>query len=118
MCVPDRPVPLLTYPRRPGLWSAEEEGMRIVRCLGAVLTLGFVACSTLELHTDHDPGADFSKYHTFTFKPGTPPRNAVAARSIEYAITQALEGKGLKHLESGGDLLIYTHFVLSETVRV
>lgn len=92
--------------------------MRMVRALAAALALGMAACSTLELNTDYNPGADFSGYKTFSFKEGAKPANPVAARSVEYAVTIALEEKGLKSAESGGDLLIFGHFVRNEELRV
>lgn len=92
--------------------------MRTLGALLAALALGAVACSTLELNTDYSPGTDFSKYRTFTYKGGTTPANPVAARSAEYAITLALEGRGLKAAEAGGDLHVYAHFVLEKKLEV
>ena len=92
--------------------------MRIVGALVAALALGITACSTLELNTDYNPGTDFAKYRTFSFMEGEKPANPVARRSVEYAITTALEGRGLKNVETGGDLLIYGHFVRDEKIQV
>ncbi len=92
--------------------------MRDVRALIAGLALGMAACSTLELNTDYNPGTDFSKFRTFSFMEGEKPKNPVARRSVEYAVTLALEGKGLKNVETGGDLLIYGHFVKDEKIQV
>jgi hypothetical protein len=91
--------------------------MKIVRALAATLALGLAACSTLELNTDYTPGTDFSKYKTFEFRPAAEPKNKVAARSVTYAVGMALEAKGLKEVEKGGDLLIYGHFVLDEKMQ-
>ena len=92
--------------------------MRIVGALVAALALGITACSTLELNTDYNPGTDFSGYRTFSFREGAKPANPVAARSVEYAVTLALEGRGLKNVETGGDLLIWGHFVRDEKIQV
>jgi len=92
--------------------------MRFLRALTAALALGVAACSTLELNTDYNPGTDFSGYRTFSFKEGAKPANPVGARSVEYAVTLALEGKGLKNVETDGDLLIYGHFVRDEKIQV
>ncbi len=92
--------------------------MRIVRALTAVVALGLAACSTLELNTDYNPGTDFTAYRTFSFREGEKPRNPVARRSVEYAVTLALEGRGLQNVETGGDLLIYGHFVADEKIRI
>ena len=92
--------------------------MRIARVMTTVLALGMAACPTLELNTDYNPGTDFAKYRTFSFEEGEKPANPVARRSVEYAITTALEGRGLKNVETGGDLLIYGHFVRDEKIQV
>ena len=91
--------------------------MKIVRALAAALALGLAACSTLELNTDYTPGTDFSKYRTFEFRPAAQPKNPVAARSVSYAVGQALEAKGMKEVEKDGDLLIYGHFVRDEKMQ-
>lgn len=92
--------------------------MKALLALAGALALGTTACSTLELNTDYSPGTDFSRYRTFTFKGGAMPRNPVAARSAEYAIGLALEGRGLKLAEAGGDLHVFMHFVLDEKLEV
>ncbi len=92
--------------------------MRTARVMTAVLALGMAACSTLELNTDYNPGTDFSGFRTFSFMEGSKPRDPVARRSVEYAIGMALEGKGLKNVDTGGDLLIYGHFVADEKLQV
>ncbi|KAA0254489.1 DUF4136 domain-containing protein [Acidobacteria bacterium ACD] len=92
--------------------------MRIPGVLAAALLVGAAACSTLELSTDYSPGTDFTRYRTFSFKGGATPRNPVAARSAEYAIGLALEGRGLTPAEAGGDLHVYMHFVLDRKLEV
>jgi hypothetical protein len=92
--------------------------MRIALALAAALALGTAGCSTLELSSDYNPGTDFAKYRTFSFREGQTPRNPQAARSVKYAVELALEGKGLKAVEGGGDLLIYGHFVRDEKWEV
>lgn len=92
--------------------------MRIAPALVAALALGMAACSTLELNTDYDPATDFGRYRTFRYGEGAKPRNPQAARSVRYAVSQALEAKGMKEVETGGDLLIYGHFVQDEKFQV
>lgn len=91
--------------------------MKIVRALVAALALGLAACSTLELNTDYTPGTDFGKYRTFEFRKAAEPKNPVAARSVTYAVGQALEAKGMREVEQGGDVLIYGHFVRDEKMQ-
>ena len=91
--------------------------MKISRALARARALGTAACSTLELNTDYTPGTDFGKYRTFEFRPAAQPKNPVAARSVSYAVGQALEAKGMKEVEKDGDLQIYGHFVRDEKLQ-
>ncbi len=91
--------------------------MKLSRTLLLVAAVAALGCSTLEMSTDFNPGTDFSGYRTFDFKEGSKPRDPVARRSVEYAIQTALEGRGLRYAESGGDLDIFVHFVLDTELR-
>jgi len=66
---------------------------------------GLVACSTVQVSTDHDPTANFSQYKTFSFMPMTE-FNSITAGRIQVAITQALQGRGLQPATGTGDLQI------------
>jgi hypothetical protein len=91
--------------------------MKLSRWLLLAAAVSALGCSTLELGSDFDPRTDFSIYKTFDFKEGSKPRNAVARRSVEYAIQTALEGRGLEYVENGASLDIFIHFVLDTEIR-
>ena len=89
--------------------------MKRLSVLLAVAAL--LGCSSLELGSDYDPATDFSRYRTFDFKEGSKARNPVARRSVEYAIQTALEGRGMKGVDAGGDLDVFVHFVLDARIE-
>ena len=91
--------------------------MRAAAPLLLVAALAVAGCSTMTMNTDWDRGADFSAYKTFSTKEASKPRNPVARRSAEYAIGMALEGRGLKQVDDGGDLSVFGHFVVDQQVR-
>jgi len=91
--------------------------MKLSRLLLLAAAVSSLGCSTLQVGSDYDRGTDFSIYKTFDFKEGSKPRDPVARRSVEYAIQTALEGRGLKGVDSGGSLDIFVHFVLDTEIR-
>jgi hypothetical protein len=91
--------------------------MNLARAFVLVAAVSSLGCSTLQVGSDFDPRTDFSSYKTFDFKEGSKPKNAQARRSVEYAIQTALEGRGLKGVDSGGSLDIFVHFVLDTEIR-
>jgi hypothetical protein len=84
--------------------------MKLTRLATLTLVVAALGCSTLKISTDYAPGTDFSKYKTFTLKQGNPPKNQIAADRVAAAMTSALEAKGFKRVEEGGDLNVFTHF--------
>ncbi len=73
----------------------------ITATLGAAACL--VACSTVQVGTDHDPTANFAQYKTFSFMPMTE-FNSITAGRLQTAITKALQGRGLQPAAGTGDL--------------
>ena len=84
--------------------------MRPIRLATLALVVAAFGCSTLEISTDYAPGTDFSKYKTFTLKPGAPAANQIAAERSANALSGVLETKGFKRVPEGGDLTVFTHF--------
>lgn len=84
--------------------------MKPIRLATLVLAVAAFGCSTLEISTDYAPGTDFSKYKTFSFKQGAPPKNQIAAERVANALTTTLEAKGFKRVPEGGDLSVFVHF--------
>lgn len=94
--------------------------MRLTRIgfTGLLLLALTAGCSSLKTSTDYVPGTDFGGFKTFSFAEGAKPRNPVARRSIEYAVALALEGRGFKQMEKGGDLTVFGHFVADTRTQI
>ncbi len=81
------------------------------------LAAGIVACSTVTVSTDFDPAAAFGQYKTFGFAPMKEFNDIVAGR-VETAITQALEGRGLKKAAEKPDLVVEVAAKISNQKQV
>ncbi len=77
--------------------------LAIAAALGAAACV--VACSTVQVGTDHDPTTNFGLYKTFSFMPMTE-FNSITAGRLQAAITKALQGRGLQPAAGTGDLQI------------
>jgi hypothetical protein len=92
--------------------------MKLTRLALLALAAAAVACSTLQVTTDYAPGTDFSKYKTFTLKPGAAPRNPIAAERFALSLKNALEARGLKQVAEGADLYVFAHFSLGKDTQL
>ena len=90
--------------------------MRRVALLLPMLAL--VACATLEVATDYDHQANFSRYQTYAWLPGTEVNNPLVAQRIHNAIDGQLAAKGLRKAESSPDLLIATHASIDQEKQI
>jgi hypothetical protein len=79
--------------------------------LASALTL---ACSTLSTDVDYDHTIDFSQFHTFQLKEGTPSPVTFTQRDIESSVMSALTSKGWSSVTMNPDILVYTHVALSQ----
>ena len=84
--------------------------MKLTRLATLAFAVAAFGCSTLEISTDYAPGTDFSKYKTFTLKPGEQAKNQIAAERAANALSAVLESKGFKRVPEGGDLSVFAHF--------
>ncbi len=96
----------------------------------AILTVGgslvlLVGCSSIQVSTDYDPTADFSKYKSFGWPTGDRPpddalaKNPLLAKRIEASIGQAIEARGFTMQEGGmPDIVIITHGGTQEKMQV
>ena len=84
--------------------------------LGAVVVVA--GCSTLEISTDYDKAIDFSQYKTFSYRDTGDIKNQLWARRIESGLSDALAGRGLKRVESGGDVWLVAHGRLSKQTQI
>ena len=76
-------------------------------------------CSTLRITVDFDRSADFTKYRTFAFAPGTPARNELTQARIEQGVARELTALGMIAVDRGHpDLLVSTHAVVEHERRV
>ena len=91
--------------------------MKLARIALVALAATMVACSTLEINTDYDPGTDFSKYKTFTLKHGEKAKDNISVERFENALASALAAKGLTQTPDGGDLTMFAHFVLGKETQ-
>ncbi len=78
--------------------------------LRAVLLLLLLASSSSiaqKVKTGHKKGTDFRQYHTFTFAPvELPIRRPLLAEMVKNGIVSEFEKRGLKQMESAGDLVL------------
>ena len=87
-----------------------------------MVTLGVVffagACSTLTTSVDYDKGADFSQYKTFSWYDTGDIKDQIMAKRIEAVFSDALSARGLKRVESGGDVWLVAHGRLSKQTQI
>ena len=86
--------------------------------LALVAAVGLVGCSTLEVSTDYDKAADFSKYSTFKFLPSKEIKSDLVIDRIEGAITTQLTAKGLKLVSENADLWVAYHARLDKQTQM
>jgi len=84
--------------------------------LGAVVLVA--GCSSLQISTDYDKGVDFTQYHTFSYKDTGDVKDSLWAKRIENVLSDALTAKGLKRVESGGDVWLVAHARLSKQTQI
>lgn len=84
----------------------------------AALAAVTVACSTLEVNTDYEPGTDFARYKTYAFKEGAAPKNPIARERFLTALSDAMGRHGLAAATGEPDLLVFTHFVTGKETQI
>jgi hypothetical protein len=83
-----------------------------------ILAMMTAACSTLQISSDWDHTADFSKYQSFALREGTKAQNSLIQNRIERAVTSTLQAKGLRLDPQNPDLLVYTHVRVGKEQQV
>ena len=71
--------------------------------------LGLVACSSLQVHTDYDPAAQFHNFRTYSWKVTAPLENQLMSQRIVAAVDQQLQSRGMQRVDSGGDVFATYH---------
>jgi hypothetical protein len=74
------------------------------------------ACSSATVNTEFDRGADFSRYRSFSYRPGHPARNPLVDRRIVSALEDQLREKGLTRTDGTGDLVATYHLAVENEV--
>jgi hypothetical protein len=92
--------------------------MKRILALVAGGVLAAAGCSTLSISTDYDKAADFSSYRTFTWKDTGELKDSLWSKRIEGVFTDTLAAKGLKRVDSGGDLWVAAHPRLSKEMQI
>src|SRR5262249_16905025 len=77
------------------------------------IALGLLTCAALAaaatVKVDFDSHADFTKYKTWSFRPGTAAPNPAAEKTRRAAIEKQLGAHGPKRVDSGGALALVYH---------
>jgi hypothetical protein len=80
--------------------------MKALRLIGPLVVLFSSATSLAqEIHTDYDHGADFSRYHTYSWAK-VHSDNPLWQQRIVEDVDSALQQLGLQKVDSGGDLAV------------
>jgi hypothetical protein len=92
--------------------------MKRILALLAGAVLAAAGCSTLSISTDFDKTTDFSAYKTFTWKDTGDGVDSIWNKRIEGVFSDTLAAKGLKKVDSGGDLWVAAHPRLSKETQI
>ena len=86
--------------------------------LTVLMSLGVTAFAQ-EVHFDYDRLANFSAYKTYQWVDykAVQVGNELLDRDIKRAVDEQLAGKGLRRVESGGDLVVGCQAGISQVVR-
>jgi hypothetical protein len=84
---------------------------RILACTGSLLA---VFCSVVwaqDVKVDWDKGANFTGYHTYAWRTGTPAKNPLMGQRIVEGIDKQLAAKGYQQVDinSSPDLIVLYH---------
>jgi hypothetical protein len=88
------------------------------------LVLFLPGCSTIDVHSDFDPEADFTSIHSFALKKVEVPGDALAANPLLYkriaaAVASYLKERGYKQTNQGkADILVVLRGGVKEKMRV
>jgi len=97
---------------------------RQLLCLVLVFPLLLSSCSTIDVHSDFDPEADFSSIHTFALKKVQIPGDALAENPLLYkriasAVITYLQQRGYRLTEPDqADILVVLRGGVREKMRV
>ena len=114
--------------QRSELFNSKEAMMRFWRSILCVAMVLFwaQACTTIDVKTDFDPSADFTRFHTFAFAGLTDITktglldNSLVRKRIEAAVLRELTKKGLREvkIDERPDLLVHYWLGTKDKQRV
>jgi len=84
--------------------------------LAALVLIALTACAGLQVETENDQDADFSRYRTYAWIEGVPARNPSLESQIHAAVDRELPFKGLSPAAAPGspDLYVSTYVTVEE----
>ena len=86
----------------------------------AVLSLAMAGCASIPaVQTDHDPAADFSRYHSYAWREKPSGGTALAMQRIVARIDEQLQSKGWREVDAAtADVAIAAHVATHEEHRL
>lgn len=89
-----------------------------VKILTLVFLLSSVSCASVKVVTDLNPEVDFSKYDTYSFLGWQDDSHELMSefdqKRVHDAFRAEFDARGLRHVESGGDMEISLFLVLDQ----
>lgn len=90
----------------------------VVMVAGLVAAMSLAGCSSLKMSSGWDKQADFSKYHTWTWKDDGSIQDPVWNRRVQSVLEDELAGHGLTRQDANPDLWVAVHWRLSIDTQV
>jgi uncharacterized protein DUF4136 len=86
-----------------------------------LLIVGFLATAcaqTARTVTNYDPSANFSRFHTYSWRQSTPTDRGLMDERIIQSVNRELKRKGLIQVEQGGDLEVRYFITVDERLDI
>ena len=86
-----------------------------------LITMILAACSSVKITTDYDKTVDFTQFKTFEYYGWAAESdkilNQLEKERIEYAFGEELKKRGLKYVESGGEIIVALYVMTQEKTQ-
>ena len=86
--------------------------------LAAVALVAVGGCSSISVQTNYDPGADFTKYKTYSWLETQQITSPFVRAHIEAAVDKQLQARGLVRADKGADLKVAVHTRFSREITL
>jgi hypothetical protein len=91
----------------------------LMLCFALALAAALGACATTpSVQTEHDPGADFSRYRTYSWREKPSGGTAMAMQRIVAGIDAQLAARGWRQVPEGGDVALAAHVATHQEHRL